>query len=170
MDDSEIDELHWLFPLNGVVLPAGADLPRSASLAAASGRPTERKLLAPSVTSVSNRGSAGSLTAVPKKPSAAGAESNAAATPPALLRGPIYFHSEVSLELWLSGGAPAASALSGHSKAAARKRSTAITPAENAAAGIVHVLPQNRTQSSDLSIHSVLFCCNSLVQFTLLYE
>ena len=36
VDDSEIDELHWLFPLNGVVLPAGADLPRSASLAAAS--------------------------------------------------------------------------------------------------------------------------------------
>ena len=139
------------------MLPAGADLPRSALLAAASGRPTERQLLAPSVASVSNKGSAGSsLTAAPKKASASGAESNAAATPPALLRGPLYFHSEVSLELWLSGGAPAASALSGHSKAASRKRSSALTPADNAAAaGIVHIVPLNRTPSTDLSINQL---------------
>ena len=113
---------------------------------------------------MSNKGSAGgSLTAAPKKASAAGAESNAATTKPALLRGPLYFHSEVSLELWLSGGAPAASALSGHSKAAARKRSSVLTPADNTvAAGVVHIVPQNRSPSSDLSTYFTSFLNQSL--------
>ena len=81
MDDAEKEEVHLLFPINGVILPAGSILPSSAAKAKSSKKPSEMQAMAESSQPLAS----------PATPSLT------------LISGPLYFRSEFQLELWLTG-------------------------------------------------------------------